>query len=207
MATRPPSLAIWLLQHVLGGEKRESLVGDLVEQYARGRSDTWFWRQTAAALAVAAWELKWLAIAVALVEILATTVYSQILPLFWRISNYVLYREMVQWLVDHDLSAVARASYWFEPDQIVSRLEWCGLLMLGALILTRIWRDRRMAVVVLLVAVQLWLAADGLWFVLDAWLARPASLAFGLNAFWVALFVLVMQPAAVCTGASVGSRR
>jgi hypothetical protein len=59
---------------------------------------------------------------------------------------------------------------------------------------------------VLFVGLQLWLAADGLWFALDAWFGRPASLAFGLNAFWVAAFVLGMQPAAIVMGARAGSR-
>jgi hypothetical protein len=43
----PPPLATWLLQRF--GAK-EALVGDLVEQYQRGRSGVWYWRQVVIAI-------------------------------------------------------------------------------------------------------------------------------------------------------------
>jgi hypothetical protein len=45
-----PRAAIWLLER-LGGSRFEPLIGDLVEQFASGRSRFWLWRQTAGALA------------------------------------------------------------------------------------------------------------------------------------------------------------
>jgi hypothetical protein len=45
-ASQPPRLATWLLQRWGSGPKREFLVGDLLEQYQRGRSSAWYWRQT-----------------------------------------------------------------------------------------------------------------------------------------------------------------
>jgi hypothetical protein len=44
-ATHPPRLATWLLDRCVGGPRRESLVGDLLEQYPRRRSAVWYWRQ------------------------------------------------------------------------------------------------------------------------------------------------------------------
>jgi hypothetical protein len=44
-ATRPPRLSTWLLERFVGGPRRESLVGDLLEQYPRRRSAAWYWRQ------------------------------------------------------------------------------------------------------------------------------------------------------------------
>jgi signal peptidase I len=41
----PPRLAVWLLQHAGSRYRRESLAGDLIEQFQSGRSDAWFWRQ------------------------------------------------------------------------------------------------------------------------------------------------------------------
>ena len=45
-ASQPPRLAVWLLERCGGSE---SLVGDLVERYRRGKSAAWLWRQVLAA--------------------------------------------------------------------------------------------------------------------------------------------------------------
>jgi hypothetical protein len=50
MATHPPRLATWVLEHFVSGPRRESLVGDLLEQYPRRRSAVWYWRQVLAAI-------------------------------------------------------------------------------------------------------------------------------------------------------------
>ena len=49
---QPPRLATWLLVRLASGEKRESLIGDLAEQYVHGRSAGWYWRQVVMALLV-----------------------------------------------------------------------------------------------------------------------------------------------------------
>jgi hypothetical protein len=41
----PPRLASWLLERFAFGPQRESLVGDIVEQYHLGRSSMWYRRQ------------------------------------------------------------------------------------------------------------------------------------------------------------------
>jgi hypothetical protein len=51
--TNPPRLATWLLERLSSGYHRESLVGDLFEQYARGRTRFWYWRQVLVAIFVA----------------------------------------------------------------------------------------------------------------------------------------------------------
>jgi hypothetical protein len=43
--SQPPRLATWLLHRWGSGPQRESLVGDLLEQYQCGRSSAWYWRQ------------------------------------------------------------------------------------------------------------------------------------------------------------------
>jgi hypothetical protein len=49
-----PQLVTWLLQRLASGPNRESLIGDLTEQYQRGRSVTWYWRQVLTAILVGA---------------------------------------------------------------------------------------------------------------------------------------------------------
>jgi hypothetical protein len=44
-SNQPPRLATWLLERLTSDEKRESLIGDLLEQYVHGRSAAWYWRQ------------------------------------------------------------------------------------------------------------------------------------------------------------------
>ena len=51
-ASQPPRLAVALLNRVVPQE--EPLTGDLVEEFAAGRSRAWFWRQAIAAVALTA---------------------------------------------------------------------------------------------------------------------------------------------------------
>jgi hypothetical protein len=49
----PPKLALWLLKAWGSPYHRESLAGDLIEQYQEGRSKAWCWKQVAVAVLVA----------------------------------------------------------------------------------------------------------------------------------------------------------
>jgi hypothetical protein len=53
---RPPRIAHALLRW-LGGRYQESLEGDLLEEFAAGRSHLWFWHQVACALREQAWRV------------------------------------------------------------------------------------------------------------------------------------------------------
>ena len=48
----PPRLATWLLNRFVAPNNRDSLIGDLAEQYQQGRSRFWYWRQAIVAVAV-----------------------------------------------------------------------------------------------------------------------------------------------------------
>lgn len=49
---QPPVLATWLYERLASSPTRDALAGDLVEQYAAGRSRAWFWRQVLTAIIV-----------------------------------------------------------------------------------------------------------------------------------------------------------
>ena len=47
---RPPLIATWLLRHFADPYRRDALLGDLHEEYERGRSTAWYWRQVSVAV-------------------------------------------------------------------------------------------------------------------------------------------------------------
>ncbi len=49
----PPAMATWLIERLGPVRHCESLTGDLIEQYHRGRSKSWYWRQVAIAVLLA----------------------------------------------------------------------------------------------------------------------------------------------------------
>ena len=51
---QPPAMATWLLKRLALGQRQESLIGDLIEQYRQGRSASWYWRQVLMAIPVSA---------------------------------------------------------------------------------------------------------------------------------------------------------
>ena len=48
----PPSSALWLLHRFLPTERREALLGDLLEKFHQGRSSCWLWREVLIAVAL-----------------------------------------------------------------------------------------------------------------------------------------------------------
>jgi hypothetical protein len=53
MGRCPPKVATWLLQRLGAGRHSESLEGDLIEEYAKGRGRLWYARQVAMAILLA----------------------------------------------------------------------------------------------------------------------------------------------------------
>ena len=46
----PPRMATWLLKHLGPRYCRDSLIGDLFEEYQQGRTRAWYWRQSGVAV-------------------------------------------------------------------------------------------------------------------------------------------------------------
>jgi hypothetical protein len=47
-----PATATWLLERFHCGSRSDSLTGDLIEEYQRGRSRVWYWKQVVIAIVV-----------------------------------------------------------------------------------------------------------------------------------------------------------
>jgi hypothetical protein len=45
--SKPPALATWLLEHARFSTADGVIAGDLLEEFNRGRSAAWYWRQSA----------------------------------------------------------------------------------------------------------------------------------------------------------------
>ena len=49
-SSQPPIVATWVLTHF--GDRNEVIAGDLIEEYRRGRTAAWYWRQVLIAILV-----------------------------------------------------------------------------------------------------------------------------------------------------------
>ncbi len=54
-----PRFATWLLARLGDRYRRDALIGDLAEEYQRGRSSSWYWRQALCALAASGRRALW----------------------------------------------------------------------------------------------------------------------------------------------------
>lgn len=81
----PPAIARWILEYLVPGKKNDALTGDLLEEFRRGRSSVWYWRQVLAAFVVGcmgAVRANWLAF---------------VFAFLWAIPASALWIEMIRW--------------------------------------------------------------------------------------------------------------
>lgn len=194
----PPRLANGLLRRLAAGPTRESLIGDLDEQFARGRTSSWYWRQVLSAILVtAATDLrdhKLVAVRAVLIGwaalipsfYLAIAVYLRIpetwIPGAWFSANSVLLR-MAWW------------AWWIYEVPLL--IAWCGASLIAGWLISRLHAQHRAAAVFACVAFQLPWTALWAW---PAWRNAHSVLANTSYAFpnqTVAVLVLVGIP--ICT--------
>jgi len=51
-SSESPSVATWLLEHFTCGQRNDSLIGDIIEEYRCDRSRAWFWKEAVGAILV-----------------------------------------------------------------------------------------------------------------------------------------------------------
>jgi preprotein translocase subunit SecY len=69
---QPPTLATWLLTRAV--RRNDALVGDLLEEYRRGRSAVWYWRQVLTAVVVGGTQATALALGVVAIYMIGSYV-------------------------------------------------------------------------------------------------------------------------------------
>jgi len=95
----PPSFATWLLEALAPDERRDSLIGDLIERYRNGDSASWYWRQALGAIllgnAKAIRDHKLLALRAVLVGFASMWVFSAaarfLLQILWVFASGGVY--------------------------------------------------------------------------------------------------------------------
>jgi hypothetical protein len=205
MKPRPPLLAGWLLEHLAQGPHRDSLIGDLDEHFARGRSSAWYWREVLAAiLAGAARDIrdhKLRALGAALL------VWVMIVP--WVEITWALYL-----LISDKWANAAALKSWTTESKAFFRFwilfggglqfVWCTVCAVAGWVNVRLQRDRPATILVVSVATEVPLV---LWWGLPLWL-RVDSLptAYSIPMGVTALVILIGMPAATLVGAVHGTR-
>jgi hypothetical protein len=81
----PPALAVWMLSRLLRGGTSDALIGDLREEYVRGRSRAWYWRQALCA-AAAGWRerpARWFSLGALRLAMIACVIVGASLHSTW----------------------------------------------------------------------------------------------------------------------------
>lgn len=156
----PPRFARWLLERFGRTLRLGSLVGDLDEEHADGRSRAWYWRQVVGALAVGysrTLRMHSLSFILALAAGCAVTIA-------WQFANNLVFPPVFHnlWRIrQHAWTAVAVVHF---SGLLLSRASVFGLCFVSAWVVTRVHRAHQRAV---LVAFVLALTAQHI-----PWLAR-----------------------------------
>ena len=185
------------------GEKTESMIGDLMEQYQHGRSSFWYWRQ--AIIAIVFWfGAEMWRNSVVSIWVIAVGAY---LPeacwmLVWptwlvRLDAWypLLIRSKLSWMATNPWA------YRLQPYSLTSRVLFCALLAMTAWTLTRLHRRHRGLVVTLLLFTQVGLSAPYLLRSVANWLHEPANPIWFFQCLWFSISVFVERPVSIVYGA------
>lgn len=120
----PPPRATWMLEHLTPGDRDEALAGDLLEEYCRGRSEGWYWRQVMAACAV-----SWLKSLQARLPLLAFTLLWSLLAPAWnswcdKVENAPIFDKI--WRMAGGVWIFPALAVWMV---LHSALLWTGILV------------------------------------------------------------------------------
>ena len=165
MKNQAPRVATWLAERFLTSPRRESLIGDLVEQYREGRPATWYCGQILRAIVVSITEElsahKLLALRAVAVG-MATTYFLQIGPVLW------VGVPAEDWVIRRVVTCEATGGgFWcqFWVNQFSFELVLYAACVLTGWIVARLHRPHGVAAVcVFSVAFLLWQFVEGAFF-------------------------------------------
>jgi hypothetical protein len=205
---KPPKVALWLLERWARSPKQESLVGDMLEQYQRGRSVAWYWRQTISAistsLAVETWQHRWLAISVVVLSTYLPQIYMLTLPGWVARLDGLWYPHLIssQW----SWMATNPWAYRLQLYFVTTRFTWCALLATVAWILTRVRPRQRGLVVTLLVITQVSQCVPPMRVAVMDWMQESSNTIAFFSLLWFSTFTLIAVPLSILLGGSSGTR-
>jgi hypothetical protein len=196
--TNRPSLASWLLQRLACGPKRESLVGDLDEQFERGRSAFWYWRQVLSAILVGvAADLREHKLPAVRSVVLTWVVVIAWVESTWALNLWVSERWVYAWVN----SSVVLFEFWI-PFGGGLCLIWCVGSALSGWVIGRLSPNHRAAMVAASVLAQIPLT---LWWGLPVWLHAGHITRFSVPLRIYAAIVLVGMPTCTLLGGLWGA--
>jgi hypothetical protein len=207
----PPTLATWLMTRLTSGEKRESLIGDLIEQHRRGRSSAWYWRQTLSAIVTSFTAQAWRHKVLAILAVAMGTYMGDIYMFIMQVSGLRWldrwYAPLMRWLLEAELDGVWHVAYSLHIYAWMTTIEFCALLAAVVWIASR-FRPRQMGVVVTIFLVtQIGLCAPYLRIAFTDWLNDPGNPIWFFNLLWFSIFTFVLVPLSIILGGLYGGRR
>ena len=190
-------LARWLLQRLAGGPQRDSLIGDLDEQLARGKPSFWYWHQVVSAILIG--------VASDLREhkrlVTGSVILSFAMVFAWVETTLALYLWVSETWVNASVGGFRDSGLWFvfwHPFGGGLCLVWCvGSAASGRLIA----RWSRPAILIAGASVQFPLAlwsSSSVWLHPERWAGAPAHL--WLPVYTGAIIAAVGMPGATLLG-------
>jgi hypothetical protein len=204
-STNPPALATWLLQRF--GAK-EALVGDLVEQYRKGRSAGWYWRQTMSGIissfATEAWQHKALAIGVVAFGAYLPHIYMFIVRPRWLARLDGWYPHLRNWLFRMDLDGIWRLTVHLQLYFLTARITLCAFLAAVAWIMSRLRPRQRGLVLTLFLVSQVGLGVPHIGIAFKDWLGEPGNPIWFFDVLWSSVFKFIAIPFSILVGGLCG---
>jgi hypothetical protein len=119
----PPRLPTWMLEHLKGGGSHEALAGDLIQEFHRGRSVVWYWRQVLAVILIG-----WLTSIRDHRNLVVFTVLWSILSPGWTVVAMRIVERQAEawhiWRLDWPWSSLCSTAMFFAPGLIFI---WVGV--------------------------------------------------------------------------------
>jgi len=182
----------------------------MLEQYQRGRSATWYWRQTISAIAVSfaaeIWQHKLLAVSVAVFSAYLGDIYTFSRLWVWvgRLDG-LWYPHLINsrwsWIV------IDPWAYRLKPYLWTSDIAWCAILAAMSWIMSRLHPRQRGLVVTLFLVPQVGLCLPHLRTLLTDWLRELSNPIWLFSVLWFSTFTFIAIPFSILLGGAAGVRR